>query len=224
MLTPPPLPVQATSSLSHLAYQGSTPVFPPPGSHSRPYFPQFTTPTQFRPPTDMSVPALSHTPPPNFDSDIIVLSDSSGDETEPESSTSSPLMFPRRWRHAPLRAEEGAELRSHSPLSVLSGGPPLSVGGRAPIPTFSISPSRRASLPGEATPERHRADRQVLDDAELARRLQVGVVLCLSRSHLGTYSTYACTGFCKCLSQTTFNSRLTFEFDLTYFSRSRLQN
>ena len=180
MLSPPSpvpfplhLPMQATSSLSHLAYQGSPPVFPPPGSHSRPYFPQFTTPTQFRPPTDMSVPALSHTPPPNFDSDIIVLSDSSGDETEPESSTSSPLMFSRRWMHAPSRAEEGVELRSHSPSSV--PWPPLPGRGRGPIPAFSISPSRRTSLPGETTPERHRADRQELDDAELARRLQVGV-------------------------------------------------
>ena len=75
--------------------------------------------------------------------------------------------------HAPSRAEEGVELRSHSPSSV--PWPPLPGRGRGPIPAFSISPSRRASLPGETTPERHRADRQELDDAELARRLQVGV-------------------------------------------------
>lgn len=173
-LLPLPLPLpQAGSSLSHLVYQGSTPVFPPPGSHSRPYFPQFTTPTQFRPPGDMSIPVLSETPPPTFDSDIIVLSDASGDEeaVEPESSTSSPFMFSRRRRHVPLGADEEAGQRSHSPLLVSSV--PLSVGGRMPLPTFPIGATRQSSLPGETTP-----DRQVLEDAELARRLQV-------RTHVG---------------------------------------
>ena len=125
----------------------------------------------------MPVP-VPQTPPPNYESDIIVLSDNSSNDdesTEPDmSSYPADVAFVRRRRHqAHPNEDEGAGLRSHSPPPFrLSGGPSLSSGRGAPIPSFSLGATRRESLPGETTSDR--SERQMMEDAELARRLQVG--------------------------------------------------